>query len=197
MSQEPDEVRASSRRPRFAIWGAVLVAIVWLFVGALGGAAQGKLAGVQSNDNSTFLPKNAESTLVSNAVATFTESDSLPYLVVAERNDGGDLTPEDLQAVAEFAQGVPDLALPELGEGAVLGERGPEEDLLERPRDTHPDAGAARQVRVRCGHAPVVAAARRFLGAREGGADHDRIRAGGERLVICRVYGKHTDCKSS
>ena len=122
MSQEPDEVRASSRRPRFAIWGAVLVAIVWLFVGSLGGAAQGKLAGVQSNDNSTFLPKGAESTLVSNAVTTFIDSDTLPYLVVVERTDGGALTPQDLQTVTTLAQSLPGLALPEMGEGKTLGD---------------------------------------------------------------------------
>ena len=69
------------------------VVLVWLVVGALGGAAQGKLSGVQSNDNSTFLPKSAESTLVSNAVATFIESDTLPYLVVVERADGGGADP--------------------------------------------------------------------------------------------------------
>ena len=94
----------------------------WLVVAGLGGTAQGKLSGVQSNDNSTFLPKSAESTLVSEAVAQLNESDTLPYLVVVERADGGTLTPEDLQAVAEFAQGVPDLPLPELGGGATLGD---------------------------------------------------------------------------
>ena len=96
--------------------------LAWLVVAGLGGTAQGKLSGVQSNDNSTFLPKSAESTLVSEAVAQLNESDTLPYLVVVERADGGTLTPEDLQAVAEFAQGVPDLPLPELGEGATLGD---------------------------------------------------------------------------
>ena len=87
--------------PGLAIWGAVLVVIVWLVVAGLGGAAQGKLSGVQSNDNSTFLPKSAESTLVSNAVATFIDSDTLPYLVVVERADDGALTPQDLQAVGD------------------------------------------------------------------------------------------------
>ncbi|HYJ26917.1 MAG TPA: MMPL family transporter, partial [Nocardioides sp.] len=122
MSQEPDEVRSSARRPRAAIWGALLVVLAWLVVAALGGAAQGKLSGVQSNDNSTFLPKSAESTLVSNAVATFIESDTLPYLVVVERADGAALSPQDLESVAAFAQAVPGLALPEIGEGATLGD---------------------------------------------------------------------------
>ena len=122
MSQEPDEVRATSRRPVAVILGAVAVIVVWLVVGALGGAAQGKLSGVQSNDNSTFLPKSAESTLVANAVATFIDSDTLPYLVVAERTDGAALTPQDLQAVTTFAQGLPALALPAMGEGKTLGD---------------------------------------------------------------------------
>ena len=122
MSEEPDEVRARSRRPLAAILGAVAVIVVWLVVGALGGAAQGKLSGVQSNDNSTFLPKGAESTLVSNAVATFIDSDTLPYLVVVERTDGSALTPQDLQAVSAFAQSLPGLALPVMGEGRTLGD---------------------------------------------------------------------------
>jgi RND superfamily putative drug exporter len=122
MSQEPDEVRSSARRPRPAIWGALLVVLGWLVVAALGGAAQGKLSGVQSNDNSTFLPKSAESTLVSNAVATFIKSDTLPYLVVVERTDGAALTPQDLQSVATFGQAVPGLALPEIGADATLGD---------------------------------------------------------------------------
>ena len=86
MSQEPDDGPCQCATPPHRDLGrASLVVLVWLVVGALGGAAQGKLAGVQSNDNSTFLPKSAESTLVSNAVATFIDSDTLPYLVVVER----------------------------------------------------------------------------------------------------------------
>ncbi|GAA4406193.1 MMPL family transporter [Fodinibacter luteus] len=122
MSDAPDDLRSRSRRPRRVIWGAVLVILAWLVVAGLGGSAQGQLSGVQTNDNSTFLPENAESTLVSEAVLGFTDSDTLPYLVVVERGDGGALTPQDLQAVAEFASGVPALPLPELGEGVTLGD---------------------------------------------------------------------------
>ena len=122
MSSEPDDTRASARRPRIAIWGAVLVVIAWFVIGGLGGAAQGKLSGVQSNDNSTFLPKSAESTLVSNAVAKFSDSATLPYLVVVERADGGALTPRDLQKVTTLAQGIPGLALPAISATATLGD---------------------------------------------------------------------------
>ena len=118
----PDESRARARRPRAVIWGAVLVLLAWFVVGALGGQAQGKLSGVQSNDNATFLPENAESTLVSEALQKFSRNDTLPYLVVVQRADGAALTPEDLAVVADFAAGIPDLPLPALGAGATLGD---------------------------------------------------------------------------
>src|ERR671923_30228 len=81
-------------------------------------------------------------------------------------------------------------------ERAVLGERRTEQDLLERACDAHADARAARQIRVRRGHAPVVAAAGRLGGAREGRADHQRDR---ERLlelakVDRRVLGGDVTC---
>ena len=114
--------RTAARRPRRVLWGAVLVILAWLVVAGLGGAAQGKLSGVQSNDNSTFLPKGAESTLVSQAVAELNQSDTLPYLVVVERADGAALTPQDLQAVGTFAAGIPSLPLPALGTGVTLGD---------------------------------------------------------------------------
>src|SRR4029453_5783327 len=52
-------------------------------------------------------------------------------------------------------------------ERAVLCEARSEENLLERSRHAHANPCAARQVRVRRGHAPVIAAAGRLGGARE------------------------------
>src|SRR2546426_8859670 len=66
---------------------------------------------------------------------------------------------------------------------AVLREGRPEEDLLERARDADADARAARQVRVRRRHAPVIAAPGRVGRAREGRADHHGVGAGGEGLA--------------
>ncbi len=100
----------------------MVLILVWLVVGGLGGAAQGKLSGVQSNDNASFLPKNAESTLVSTAVEGFNDSTELPYLVVVERADGGALDAKDLSAVKSFAGSLPALALPALGSGKTLGD---------------------------------------------------------------------------
>ncbi|WP_414693552.1 MMPL family transporter [Ornithinimicrobium sp.] len=102
--------------------GAILVVLAWLVVGAIGGQAQGKLSGVQSNDNSTFLPANAESTQVSEAVAKFTENTELPYLVAVEKRQGGTLDSADLASVQEFATAVPELSLPGLGDDETLGD---------------------------------------------------------------------------
>src|SRR2546422_9729830 len=66
---------------------------------------------------------------------------------------------------------------------AVLREGRPEQDLLERARDADADARAPRQVRVRRRHAPVIAAPGRLGRAREGGADHHGVGAGGEGLA--------------
>src|SRR5262245_56990971 len=73
---------------------------------------------------------------------------------------------------------------------AVFRERRAEENLLERARDTDANARAARQVRVRRRHAPVVAAPRRLDGARERRADHDRVGARGEGLAHVAA-GRH------
>ncbi|MCS7483346.1 MMPL family transporter [Umezawaea endophytica] len=74
---------------------ALLVA-VWLLVGGIGGPLQGKLSEVQKNDNASFLPASAEATEVADWQKRFADQESLPALVVFER-DGG-LTEEDLRA---------------------------------------------------------------------------------------------------
>src|SRR6185436_12302071 len=84
-------------------------------------------------------------------------------------------------ARADGAHAGPDR--PDEVERPVLGEGGPEEDLLERSRYAHANAGAAGQIRVRRRHAPVIAAAGGFLRARERGADHHGVGPGGQRLA--------------
>src|SRR5260221_4334621 len=73
--------------------------------------------------------------------------------------------------------------------GAVIDRGRAEEDLFERAGDADMNAGAAREVGVRRGHAPMIAAAGRFLGAGEGGADHDGIGTAGERLADVAALG--------
>lgn len=105
---------------RSTIVRAVLVGValvVWLGIGSVGGMAQGKLSQVQTNDASAFLPSSAESTQAAEESKGFVDTETLPALVVLEPEDGGDVTPEQLAAVQQWAEGVPDQALPAGNEG--------------------------------------------------------------------------------
>ena len=90
-------------------WIAALAVIVWLAIGGVGGPLVGRLSEVASNDNANFLPPSAESTTVSKAVESMTDTQTLPYLVVVAR-DGG-LTPDDQKAVTGYVSGIPSLPL--------------------------------------------------------------------------------------
>ncbi|WP_172457846.1 efflux RND transporter permease subunit [Pseudonocardia sp. N23] len=80
------------------LWPAVaLVLVVWLAVGAVGGPFQGRLGEVQTNDSSTFLPADAESTRAAKEQERFTGARPLPAVVVYERPGG--LTASDLQTI--------------------------------------------------------------------------------------------------
>src|SRR4051795_6999445 len=97
--------RSTLRRLRWAL-PAVLV-LVWLAVAGIGGPYSGKLSEVQRNDTSSFLPKNAESTTVVNEQAAFASQQTFPGFVLLEGK--GTLSPQQLQAFQQFAQGVPNL----------------------------------------------------------------------------------------
>lgn len=89
-----------------------LALVGWLAIGAFGGMAQGTLSEVQENDAAAFLPASAESTRASELVRGFTDTESLPALVVLARPDGEALTPEELTAAEDYAAGVAGLPLP-------------------------------------------------------------------------------------
>ena len=83
-------------------WGVLAILLLgWLAVGGIGGPFQGRLAEVQTNDSSTFLPAEAESTLAGQEQQRFTGVQPLPAVVVYERPDG--LTPQDLAAIRDRA----------------------------------------------------------------------------------------------
>lgn len=107
----------SNRRSTVVRALAVAVALVaWLAVGAVGGMAQGKLAQVQENDAAAFLPSSAESTRAAEASRAFVDTPTLPALVVMQPEDGGDVTPEQVQAATGWANEVPDRDVPD-GDG--------------------------------------------------------------------------------
>lgn len=104
-----DRPATRSRSGRRAVWVAVAVAIGWLLIGSVAGPISGRLSEVSSNDNASFLPASAESTLVANEQAAFSEGSSLPVLVVLTRPDGEVLSSADLAAAAAFAEAIPGL----------------------------------------------------------------------------------------
>lgn len=111
--------------------GALLVVLVWFAVAGVGGPLVGRLSEVQKNDNASFLPARAESTEVMNEVARFTETESLPFIVVMDA--GGPVTPAQRQAAADYVAGLPSLRLPGLCCDHTLGEY-----LTEAPRAVIP-----------------------------------------------------------
>ena len=81
-----------------------LLLLGWLIIGGVTGPFAGKLAGVSSNDNSTFLPASAESTQVQKLLADFQDTDEIPAIVIAERPSG--ITPGDLQFLQSTTSGL-------------------------------------------------------------------------------------------
>ncbi|NLF04956.1 MAG: MMPL family transporter [Actinomycetales bacterium] len=108
----------NSRRSRWITPVLAVVLLVWLGVGYLGGLAQGKLSQVTTNDQASFLPLSAESTRAAEAAEAFVEDKVLPGLVVLRGE--GEITPEQLETVQEFASSLAALELEGQGDGAAL-----------------------------------------------------------------------------
>jgi len=71
----------------------LLVVVAWVAVAAIGGPYFGRIGEVATNEQSSYLPSSAESTLVQKRLAGFLGDDSIPAVVVAERATG--LTADD------------------------------------------------------------------------------------------------------
>ncbi|UDY23687.1 MMPL family transporter [Nocardioides sp. Kera G14] len=99
---------------RISKW-VVLVLWILVIVGASGLA--GKLADVQNNEASSWLPSSAESTKALAKLAPFQDVDDIPTIVVYERKGG--LTPADFAAMAEQATEIAKLT------GVVVPSSGP------------------------------------------------------------------------
>lgn len=61
-----------------------VLVLIWLALAGLGGPTFGKLSGVSSNDQASFLPASAESTEVQDWQKRFTDSGAIPAIVVVE-----------------------------------------------------------------------------------------------------------------
>ena len=84
MATRTDNGMENKSTGRKALWFAVLSIIVWLSIGGFSGQAFSKISTVQKNDNASFLPGSAESTLANKVIAKFSpqSSDSLPTLLL-------------------------------------------------------------------------------------------------------------------
>ncbi|NDK32755.1 MMPL family transporter [Nesterenkonia haasae] len=83
-----------------------LAVILWVAVTAVGGQTFGKISEVVSNDQTTFLPADAESTLALELSQEFSDDDAVPATVITEPtgSDVGDQQMSALEAAAgEFS----------------------------------------------------------------------------------------------
>ncbi|MBW8870852.1 MAG: MMPL family transporter, partial [Leifsonia sp.] len=81
----PKDVRQPARWLRIVV--PTVLVLIWLAVAGIGGPTFGKLSGVSSNDQAAFLPASAESTEVQDWQKRFTDSGSIPAIVVVEAED--------------------------------------------------------------------------------------------------------------
>ncbi len=101
-SSPDSEPRRRSRLSRGAKTVAVL-GVLWLIFGLAGGSFQGKLASVQKNSNTAFLPASAPSTKVNDLAQKFQSVQAVPGFVVYQRQGG--LSAADRSAIeAEVAR---------------------------------------------------------------------------------------------
>ncbi|MFN8046599.1 MAG: MMPL family transporter [Dermatophilaceae bacterium] len=101
-SSHPDE---RVKIPFRVTLAAIAMILVWFGLGGVGGQALGGLSELQENSAASFLPEDAESTVVANALADFQDSTALPLIIVAAR-DGG-LQPDDLGRAQALAKELP------------------------------------------------------------------------------------------
>ncbi len=124
--------RNTTKSGRRALWLAVGAAVMWLMVGSWAGPLAGSLSDVQENDNATFLPSSAESTIVSEEQEFFATNSAIPILAVITHPDRSPLTAADQGAITEFLAGVPQLIL---ADGSRVGQYLESEQLFPLPSE--------------------------------------------------------------
>ena len=118
MSQSVESAPSKNRtKGRRALWIAVVSIIAWLSIGGFSGAAFSKISTVQENDNSAFLPENAESTIAGKITVKFSDQSEnlLPTLLLLLGDFNPATNPEALGRVNEYANTLGAKVLPESG----------------------------------------------------------------------------------
>ena len=95
-------MRVRGRKP---LWIAIIVVVAWLGISGTAGPLFGKLSTVQKNDNSDFLPKNAESFKFTEEYKAFSDGSdrAIPALVLFT----GEITQETVATANAFLQTLP------------------------------------------------------------------------------------------
>lgn len=109
-------MRIKGRKP---LWIAIIIVIAWMGIAGAAGPVFGKLSSVQKNDNSDFLPKNAESSKFNEAFEQFNPNTdrAIPALVLYI----GEVDATKVAAANEFLQTIPSKPVEE-GQGKLIGE---------------------------------------------------------------------------
>ena len=96
-------------RGRKPLWIAIIVVVAWLGVSGAAGPLFGKLSTVQKNDNSDFLPKNAESYKFTEEYKAFSDGSdrAIPALVLFT----GEVDEQKTAAANAFLQTLPSKSL--------------------------------------------------------------------------------------
>ena len=120
MSANADITSASKKnrtKGRKALWIAIVSIIAWLSIGGFSGAAFSKISTVQENDNSAFLPQNAESTLASKITVKFSDQaeNLLPTLLLFVGDVSPQANPDAFGRINQYAATLGEKVLPESG----------------------------------------------------------------------------------
>jgi RND superfamily putative drug exporter len=118
VSQSVESSEGKKRtKGRRALWIAVVSIIAWLSIGGFSGAAFSKISTVQENDNSAFLPENAESTIAGKITVKFSDQSEnlLPTLLLLVGDLNPATNPEAFSAANQYAATLGTKVLPESG----------------------------------------------------------------------------------
>lgn len=102
------ENKKKSGPPRLMrIFLPALLILVWLVGAGVGGPYFGKVSEVSSNSQTTYLPESADATQVQKQLGDFTDSESIPAIVVMVSDEP--LTQQDITQLNEVVAGLSEL----------------------------------------------------------------------------------------
>lgn len=98
-------VRPVGRGTRIArILVPIVLIVVWFAAAGIGGPYFGRIGEVSSNDPVSYLPSSAESTQVQELTTEFYGGEEIPAILVASKDDGSELTDQEIQEVADAVE---------------------------------------------------------------------------------------------